>query len=73
MAPTGYTKSSEKIEIEVTEDGAVKDKIVMKNALEVKVPDTLSGKSALLLAIAMFDVALGIGIYIYVKNNKVEE
>ena len=73
LAPTGYTKSSEKIEIEVTEDGAVKDKIVMKNALEVKVPDTLSGKSALLLAIAMFDVALGIGIYIYVKNNKVEE
>ena len=73
LAPTGYTKSSEKIEIEITEDGAVKDKIVMKNALEVKVPDTLSGKSALLLAIAMFDIALGIGIYIYVKNNKIEE
>lgn len=73
LAPTGYTKSTEKIAIQIKETGAVNEKIVMKNALEVKVPDTLSGRSALLLAIAMFDVALGIGIYIYVKNNKIEE
>ena len=73
LAPEGYKKSSEKIEIEITEDGAVKDKIVMKNALEVPVPDTLSARSALLLVVAMFDVALGIGIVTYVKKHKAEE
>ena len=73
LAPEGYQKSKEKILIEIKEDGAVKDKVEMKNALKVPVPDTLSARSALLLAVAMFDVALGIGIVTYVKKNKIEE
>ena len=73
LAPEGYDKSSEKIEIEIKDTGAVKEKIVMKNALKVPVPDTLSARSALLLAVAMFDVALGIGIVLYVKKSKIEK
>ena len=73
LAPEGYQKSKEKIEIEIKDTGAVKEKIVMKNALEVPVPDTLSARSALLLVVAMFDIALGIGIVIYVKKHKTEE
>ena len=38
--------------------------------LEVEVPDTLSSRSVLLIAISMFDIALGIGILTYVKKNK---
>ena len=45
----------------------------MKNELQVDVPDTLSSRSTLLIAISMFDIALGIGILTYVKKNKVEE
>ncbi len=37
------------------------------------VPDTFSMQSAALIAIAMFDIALGIGIFIYVKKNKTKE
>ena len=44
--------------------------VEMKNQLEVKVPDTLSSRSVLLFAISMFDIALGIWIINYVKNNK---
>ena len=73
LAPEGYQKSTEKILIEIKENGAVKDKIEMKNALEVPVPDTLSARSALLLAVAMFDIALGIGILLYVKKSKNQE
>ena len=73
LAPEGYQKSKEKIEIEIKDTGAVKDKVVMKNALEVPVPDTLSARSALLLVVAMFDIALGIGIVTYVKKHKTEE
>ena len=40
---------------------------------EVEVPNTLSGNSALLLATAMFDIALGIGVITYVRKNKVKE
>ena len=73
LAPEGYAKSSEKILIEIKDTGAVKEKIVMKNALEVPVPDTLSARSTLLLVVAMVDIALGIGIVTYVKKHKVEE
>ena len=73
LAPEGYSKNTEKILIEIKDTGAVKDKIEMKNALKVPVPDTLNARSALLLTVAMFDIALGIGIVIYVKKNKVEE
>ena len=45
----------------------------MKNDIEVKVPDTLSARSALLITISMFDIALGIGIITYVKKNKTSE
>ncbi|MBR6690947.1 MAG: hypothetical protein IKL65_06400 [Bacilli bacterium] len=71
-APEGYELSKEKIKFTV--DGS-KEVIEVKmiNELEVEVPDTLSSKSALLLAIAMFDIALGIGIVTYVKKNKIEE
>ena len=37
------------------------------------VPNTFSMKSAMLLAIAMFDIALGIGIFTYVKKNKAKK
>ena len=73
LAPEGYERNKEKIEIEIKDTGAVKEKIVMKNALLVPVPDTLSARSALLLVVAMFDIALGIGIVTYVKKHKIEE
>lgn len=72
LAPEGYVLNKEKIEFVV--DG--KELIVeveMENELEVKVPDTLSSRSTLLIAISMFDIALGIGILTYVKKNKAEE
>jgi len=72
IAPEGYVLNKEKIEFVV--DG--KELIVeveMENELEVKVPDTLSSRSTLLIAISMFDIALGIGILTYVKKNKAEE
>lgn len=72
IAPEGYEKSSEKIEIEITDAGAVKDKVVMINSpKKVPVPDTLSTKSAILLTISMIDVALGIGLLLYIKKNKI--
>ena len=40
---------------------------------EVDVPNTLSTNSALLIAIAMFDIALGIGVITYVKKNRIKE
>lgn len=40
---------------------------------EVEVSNTLSSNSALLLAVAMFDVALGIGVITYVKKSKIEK
>lgn len=72
IAPKGYVLNKNAVEFEVKEDGTA-NKVVMKNELEVKVPDTLSSKSALLLAIAMFDIALGIGIITYVKKNRTQE
>jgi len=72
IAPEGYELSKEKIMFEVKGDGTVTE-VKMENNIEVVVPSTLSGKSALLLTIAMFDIALGIGIITYVKKNKIEQ
>lgn len=72
IAPKGYVLNETAVEFEVKADGTTTN-VVMKNDLEVEVPDTLSSRSALLLAIAMFDIALGIGIVTYVKKNKIEE
>ena len=71
-APKGYELNKKKVKFEV--DGKTEViEVKMKNDKSVKVPDTLSSKSALLIAFAMFDIALGIGIVMYVKKNKVTE
>ena len=72
IAPEGYELNKNMVEFEIKADGSVTE-VEMKNELSVKVPDTLSARSALLIAISMFDIALGIGIITYVKKNKVEE
>lgn len=72
IAPKGYELNKEKVLFEVKDDGSVTE-VVMENQLEVEVPNTLSSRSALLLTIAMFDIALGIGIVTYVKKNKIKE
>lgn len=72
IAPEGYELNKEKVLFEVKDDGTVNE-VEMKNELVVKVPDTLSSRSALLIAISMFDIALGIGIITYVKKNKIKE
>ena len=71
-SPEGFELNSNKIEFTVNGTDEIIE-VIMENQLEVKVPDTLSSRSTLLLAIAMFDIALGIGIVTYVKKNKVEE
>lgn len=71
-APKGYEKYSGKIEFNI--DGEEETvEVELKNKPEYVVPDTLGGKSALLIAFAMFDIALGIGIVLYVKKNKAQE
>ena len=72
IAPEGYELNTNMVEFEIKADGTTTE-VEMKNELVVKVPDTLSARSALLIAISMFDIALGIGIITYVKKNKVEE
>lgn len=72
LAPKGYELNKEKVMFEVKE-GVVITEVVMENQIEVEVPSTLSSRSALLLTIAMFDIALGIGIVTYVKKNKIKE
>jgi len=72
IAPEGYVLNEEMVEFEIKEDGTAVS-VVMKNELEVDVPDTLSARSTLLIAISMFDIALGIGILTYVKKNKFQE
>lgn len=71
-APEGYELNTEKISFEVNKDKEIV-KVEMQNTLLVEVPDTLSARSTLLLCIAMFDIALGIGIITYVKKNKIKE
>ena len=67
-APTGYEIFSGKLEFSLDENNNT-----MQIKLENHMPDTLSSKSTLLVAISMFDIALGIGIISYVKKNKVQE
>ena len=69
-APKGFELNKEPVEFEVKNENK---SVEMVNVLKVEVPDTLSPMSALLIAIAMFDIALGIGIITYVKKNKVTE
>lgn len=69
-APEGYVLNTEKVEFVV--DGT-KPLIKVEMENKVQIPDTLSAKSALLFVIAMFDMALGIGIITYVKKNKTTE
>ncbi len=72
IAPEGYELSKEKVKFEISKDKQP-EPVKMENELLVPVPDTLSSRSTLLLCIAMFDIALGIGIVTYVKKNKVQE
>ena len=72
LAPNGYELNKNMVSFEVKADGSVTE-VEMVNELEVEVPDTLSARSALLLTIAMIDIALGIGIITYVKKNKLEQ
>ena len=71
-APKGYAVLKDPIKINV-DDSFKSIVLVLENELEVDVPDTLSSRSALLIVISMFDIALGIGIINYVKKNKVTE
>lgn len=71
-APEGYVLSEALVEFTIKDDSST-SKIEMLNDIEVKVPDTLSAKSTLLLTVAMFDIALGIGIINYVKKGKIKE
>ena len=72
IAPQGYVLNEERIKFEIKEDSTVVN-VEMENDLEVKVPDTLSNRSALLLTIAMFDISVGIGILMYVNKNKIKD
>lgn len=72
IAPEGYHLNTEKIEFIIDGKNAIVE-VEMENQLEVEVPNTLSSRSALLLAIAMFDIALGIGVITYVKKNRIEK
>ena len=68
-APLGYTLNKEKIEFEVTGEKKIIN-VEIENHLEVKVPDTFSKRSALLLAVAMFDIFIGMAIIGYVRSSK---
>ncbi len=72
IAPEGYELNTDKIKFEIKADGTTAEAEI-ENNLIVKVPDTLSSRSILLIAISMFDIALGIGILTYVKKNKIQE
>ena len=72
IAPKGFVLNKEKVKFTVDGKTAI-SYVQMENELEVEVPDTLSSRSVLLVAISMFDIALGIGIISYVKKNKYQE
>lgn len=67
-APDGYAINESMIEFEVKYGET--SQIEMVDELEVDVPNTLSTRSAMIIAIAMFDIALGIGLINYVKKTK---
>ena len=71
LAPKGYELNENLVEFEIKNGEITTAEMI--DELEVEVPDTLSARSSLLIAIAMFDIALGIGIITYVKKNKVTE
>ena len=66
-APEGYILNTEPIEFVISKTSS-DEKVTMHN-----VPDTIAGKSALLISFAMFDIALGIGILVYVNKRKETE
>lgn len=68
LAPDGYAINESMLEFEV-KYGETRQ-IEMVDELEVDVPNTLSTRSAMIIAIAMFDIALGIGLINYVKKTK---
>lgn len=68
----GYVLNNDKIEFAVSYSNE-EINVNMTNHIDVSVPNTGASRSALLLSIAMFDIAIGIGIFTYVKKNKVEE
>ena len=72
IAPKGYELNENMVDFKVKADGSVTE-VEMVDELEVEVPNTLSAKSALLLTVAMIDIALGIGIITYVKKNKLKQ
>ena len=68
-APSGYEKIKNKIEFKVNDTNEIV-KVEVKNNQIVKVPDTMSSRSALLAIIAMSCIAIGINTLVFVKNNK---
>lgn len=66
-APEGYVLNTEPIEFVISKTSS-DEKVTMHN-----VPDTIASKSALLISFAMFDIALGIGILVYVNRRKETE
>lgn len=66
-APEGYVLSTEKVEFVISKTSS-DEKVSIHN-----VPDTIANKSALLISFAMFDIALGIGILVYVNKRKETE
>lgn len=68
----GYILNNDKIEFIVNYSNE-EINVNMINHIDVSVPNTGASRSALLLSIAMFDIAIGIGIFTYVKKSKVEE
>ena len=66
-APEGYVLNTEPIEFTVSQTSS-NEEVTMHN-----VPDTLAAKSALLISFAMFDIALGVGILLYVNKRKETE
>ncbi|MDO4962970.1 MAG: prealbumin-like fold domain-containing protein [bacterium] len=73
IAPKGYVKSSKMVPFKVKADGSTTPVEMENKVEEVVVPDTLGKRSTLLLIVAMLDIALGIGVLIYVKRNRTQE
>lgn len=68
-APEGYVLQEERQSFTISQT-APEQEIVIENHV---VPNTAAAKSALLISFAMFDVALGIAIILYVRKKQVTE
>ena len=68
-APEGYVLQEERQPFTISQT-APEQEIVIENHV---VPNTAAAKSALLISFAMFDVALGIAIILYVRKKQVTE